>query len=430
MKKSIILISSILLINSFLFAQNSNSFEIDSLIAEGNYSLALYKAKALVEKDSLNPNLLILLGKTNRLNQRYTDAIVAYDKANVLSPENKSLLLILAKTYSLSGNVIKATKTYETLIELDSTNTAAQINLSNIYLKQKRYKKAFIIFQQLHLSDTLNSEYVRQMGHCKYKNSETLKAFELYKKSYELNNKNLKTIVWLANIYSNSQKYDTATAILDLAIIDFPDNGSLYASRGNVSFKRSHHYRSVTDYKKAIELEYHSAWIQKKLAQSLFAIKEYEESKEIFELLIVRDTADFQVCNFLGNIYNEFKNYDKALIFFDYAVELLTPGPLVMASVYRGMSNSYAGKGEYYKQIDFIKKRYKQQLIKHPGFPPHVQFLEIAKIYEENLNDKKLALKYYQKYWEVIKDWDFRLEHKEQVLAKINHLKEDLHFQN
>ncbi|MEN8122456.1 MAG: tetratricopeptide repeat protein [Bacteroidota bacterium] len=430
MNKTLILFLLISIINSFLFAQNSNSNVIDSLIAEGNYTLALEKANSLVEKDSLNANSWMLLGKTNRLNQRYNDAILAYNTANALSPGNKSWILVLAKTYKLSGNQVKAAKTYEALLKLDSLNTAAQINLSNIYLKQSKFKKAFGIFEQLHLSDTLNSEYVRQMGFCKYKMDEVMDAFELYKQSYELNNKNLKTIIWLANIYSNSQKYDTATKILDLAITDFPDNGSLYASRGNVSFKRSHHYRSVNDYKKAIELEYHSPWIQKKLAQSLFAIEEYKESKVIFELLIVRDTADFQVCNYLGNIYNKFEDYDKALMFFEYSTFLLTPEPMVMASIYSGMSKSYAGKGQYYKQIDYIKKRSKQLALKHPGYPRYSQFLEIAKIYEESIKDKKMSLKYYQKYWDVIKDWNFNLEHKEQVLAKINHLKEDLHFQN
>jgi superkiller protein 3 len=416
--------------NSFLFAQNSSSSEIDSLITEGNYLAALEKAKQLIEKDSTNGNAWILLGKTNRLNQRYTDAIFAYEKAKELNPDDKKLLLILAKTYSQSGNRVKAVKTYEQALQLDSTNTAIQINLSALYLKQSKYKKAYTLFEQLHKQDTLNSEYVRQMGYCMQKNDELLKAFELYKKSYELNNKNLKTIIWLANIYANSQEYDTATTILDSAIISFPDNGSLYASRGNVSFKRSHHYRSTTDFKKAIELDYRSPWIKKKLAQSLFAIKEYEESKKIFESLIVRDTADFQICNYLGNIYNEFKDYDKAILFYDYAIELLTPDPIIMSVIYRGYSNSYAGKGQYYKQIEFIKKQYEQRVLEYPRFPVYMQYPEIAEIYETKLNNKKMALKYYEKYWNVIKNDQYSKKQTELVLAKINHLKEDLHFEN
>lgn len=430
MKKSLIIFLLISIINSFLFAQNGNSYVIDSLIAVGNYTQALKKAQLLVEKDSLVDNSWMLLGKINRLNQRYTDAIVAYNNANALNPDNNSILLVLAKTYKLSGNQVKAAKTYEVLLELDSTNTAAQINLSAIYLKQNKFKKAFIIFRQLHMSDTLNSEYVRQMGYCKYKNTEVLKAFELYKMSYELNNKNLKTIYWLANIYANSQKYDTATAIIDHAIIDFPDNGRLYASRGNVFFKQNHHYRSVDDYQKALELEYKSYTLIKNFGKSLFVIKKYDKAIEILESLIIRDTVDFQVCNYLGSIYNVLGNYDKALLFYKYSIDILTPEPLAMASVYRGMSKSYAGKGQYYKQIDYIKKRSKQQALIHPGYPTYSQFLEMAKIYEENINDKKLALKYYQKYWEAIKDWNYSYEHKEKVLAKINHLKEDLHFQN
>jgi len=428
MKKSLIFFVLTLLINPFLFAQNRS--QIDSLIVEGNYYQALEKAQILVEKDRLNANSWMLLGKTNRLSQRYTDAIVAYNTANALSPDNKSWILILAKTYKLSGNTGRAVKIYEQVLKLDSSNTAALISLSGIYLKQSKFKKSFGIFQQLHQSDTLNSEYVRQMGYCKYRTDDILLAFELYKKSYELNKQNLNTIYWLVNIYSNSQKYDTAYAIVDSAIANFPDNGRLYASRGNISFKQSHHYRSSADYKKAIELEYKSVLIQKKLGQSLFSIKKYTEAQEVLELLIVRDTVDSQVCNYLGRIYNVLEDYDKALMFFEYSIDILTPGPLVMASIYRGMSNSYAGKGQYYKQIDYINRRSKQQSLIHSRFPVSQRYLEIADIYDQNIKDKKKALKYYQKYWEVIKDWNFSLEHKEQVLAKINHLKEDLHFQN
>lgn len=428
--KNTLVLFLLFITNSFLFAQNRNSFEIDSLINEGNYLKALENTKLLVENDSLNANSWLLLGKTNRLNQHYTDAIFAYNKAKQLKPDNKKLLLILAKTYSQSGNRVKAVKTYEQILRLDTLNTSVKINLSSLYLKQRKYKKAYTLFEQLYKSDRLNSEYVRQMGYCMQKEDELLKAFELYKKSYELNHQNLKTIIWLADIYANSQKYDTATTILDSAIIAFPDNGRLYASRGNVSFKRNHYFRSSADFKKAIELEYNSPWIKKKLAQSLFAIKEYEESKEIFESLIIRDTADFQICNYLGDIYNEFKNYDKALMFYDYALELLKPDPIIMSLVYKGKADSYAGKGQYYKQIDYLNKQYKQRKIKYPGFPIYMSYPQIAEIYETRLNNKKMALKYYEKYFKAIKDNKYNEKQAERTLAKINRLKEDLHFEN
>ncbi len=430
MKNILSLFIFTLIINSFLFAQDNHIFKIDSLITEGNYSEALKNAQILVTLDSINANSWIVLGKTNRLNQHYTDAVFAYEKANLLSINNKALLLILAKTYKLSANRSKAVKIYKQVLQLDSSNVAAQINLSGIYLKQGKFNKAYVFFEQLYKSDTLNSEYVRQMGYCKYRINDIVNAFELYKKSYELNNQNLNTIYWLSNIYSNSQKYDTATAIINLALIHYPYNGRLYASRGNVSFKQSHNYRSAEDYKKAIELEYVTNTLKKNLGKSLYAIKKYHEAKEVLESLIIRDTVDYQVCNYLGHIYNALRNYDKALMFYDYAIRILTPGSIIMSSIYSGMSDSYAGKGQFYKQIDYIKKRSKQQALISPDNMVYQHFLEIADIYDRNIKDKKMALKYYQKYWNIIKDWDFRPEHKEQVLAKINHLKEDLHFEN
>ena len=430
MKQIITIFLLFLISSSSLLAQKNNAFEIDSLIIEGDYALALKKANVLIEKDSINANLWMLYGKTNRLNQYYNKAIVAYEKAISLSPDNKSWMLVLAKTYKSSTNKSKAIKIYKEVLQLDSLNTAALTGLSGIYLKQAKFKQAYLIYHKLYLSDTLNSEYIRQMGYCKYRIGDNKIAFELYKKSYEINNQNLNTIYWLSNVYSNSEKYDTAISIIDHALILYPENGRLYYSRGNISYKQNHHYRSAHDYLKSTKLGYVNEHMTKKLGKSLFVIKKYDDAREFLESLIVKDTADYQICNYLGNIYNKLKDYDKALMFYRYANEIITPAPLVKASLYSGMSDSYAGKMQYYKQIEYIKKSAKQRLLVYPGITAYSHYLEIAVIYETKLNDKKMALKYYQKYWAVIKEWKFRLEHKEQVLAKINHLKEDLHFNN
>ena len=85
---------------------------------------------------------------------------------------------------------------------------------------------------------------------------------------------------------------------------------------------------------------------------------------------------------------------------------------------------------QYHKQIEFIKKQYEQRVLEYPRFPAYMQYPEIAEIYETKLNNKKMALKYYEKYWNVIKNDQYSEKQTERVLAKINRLKEDLHFEN
>lgn len=214
---------------------------IDSLISEGNYLLALQKSKELIVYDSLDANAWELLGKTNRLNQKYNDAVKAYEKANALNPGNKTLLLILAKTYTTIGALHKAIKVYNQVLNLDTNNVAARINLSALYLKTEKFKDAYDLFYRLHHCDTLNSEYVRQMGYCKYRQGKIKEAFALYKKSYQLNSENLKTIYWLADVYIVSKQYDSTINMVSRALKVYPENGKLYAKRGNAYFKKNHH---------------------------------------------------------------------------------------------------------------------------------------------------------------------------------------------
>ncbi len=424
----ILFLNSLLIILSVnLCAQNFQ--QIDSLISEGNYLRALEEAEQLVLNDSLNASAWQILGKTCQINQRYTQAIWAYEKADALNPGNKTLLLILAKTCNSAGNLQKAISTYKKVLALDSNNIAALTNLSILYLKIQNFKDAFWGFERLYQSDTLNSEYVRQMGYCKYRQGEILKAFELYKKSYQLNPENLKTIYWLADVYTNSQKLDSTINLVSKALKVYPANGKLYEKRGNAYFKRNHHYLSRDDYQKAIELGYQTYQLQKKLGKSLYVTKQYDSARATLERLIVRDTADYQVCMYLGEVYNQLKNYKKSILFYKYAVDLLLPAPLTMSATYRGMAKSYHDMGLYRKEIAVIKKR---QAYYAQAYPSHEYLLEIAEIYEYNLHDKKSALKYYQRYYDKIKDFDdsYWKEKSEKTLAKINRLKEDLHFEN
>jgi tetratricopeptide (TPR) repeat protein len=401
---------------------------IDSLISEGNYLLALQKSKELIVYDSLDANAWELLGKTNRLNQKYNDAVKAYEKANALNPGNKTLLLILAKTYTTIGALHKAIKVYNQVLNLDTNNVAARINLSALYLKTEKFKDAYDLFYRLHHCDTLNSEYVRQMGYCKYRQGKIKEAFALYKKSYQLNSENLKTIYWLADVYIVSKQYDSTINMVSRALKVYPENGKLYAKRGNAYFKKNHHYLSAADYEKAIEFGYINYQLQKKFGKSLFVTKKYDKARVTLEQLIKIDTVDYQICMYLGGIYEALEDYQKSLLFYEHAIELLKPDPMTMSAIYRGMGKTYHDMGQYHNEISVIKKRYNYQ---KQVYPSAEYLLEIASIYEDNLHSKESALKYYQNYYDIIKDYEYGYwkEKAEKVLAKINHLKEEMHFE-
>ncbi|MBN1253269.1 MAG: hypothetical protein JXR51_00070 [Bacteroidales bacterium] len=408
------------------FSQTTTD-EINEAISNGN----ILKATELAEKNSIsNPkdlNSWILLAKIYQKSYKYNEAIIALKKAISIDSKNISIQLELANIYGKIDNETAAIFEYDNILKQDSNNFTALINLSQIQLELKQYSNAYSNFEKLHKLDSLNSEFVRYMAICKLKEDSLLEAVHLFEKSYKINSTNLKTIYWLSDIYTNQKKYDTANVIINLAIENYPTNGKLYEKRANVNFKKNHHYRTIPDFKKAIELGYDNYQIRKNLAKSLYVTKQYQEANDLLESLIIKDTIDYQLCMYLGDIKTELKDYEKSLLFYNKALEILHPDPILLSAIYNGISENYSKQKLFYKQIEYIHKR---QKVIPKSFNSNEYLLKVANIYENDIKDIKNALKYYERYWSYIKDVSWHEDvYKEQIISKINRLKEELHFQ-
>jgi len=405
----------------------SNISKLHSFIDKGSYQEALAEAKTQLKNDSLNPTLWAETGKIYQLLLQYNKANIALKKAWLIDSTNNNILFALAKVNKLSGHTSNATFYYEKFLQKEPDNVAALTNLATIYRSGYQPEKAFELYSKLHKSDTTNAEYVRQMADCMEAQDLLLEALALLEKAYKIDENNLLVIYDLTKLYVNSHQFDTTIAIIDKAVEQYPNEGLLYARRGDAHYGKNHHYRSVPDYRKAIELNYKSYLTLQRLGASLYSIERFEEAKEVFEQLIIRDTADYKVCIYLGGIYNEMKNPDKAILFYDKAIDLISPSPLVMSSIYTGKAASYNQKGEYYKQIEMFKNR--QEILPN-SYKSANYLLEIAEVYEKDLNDRKNAIKYYEAYFERIKDINWYSEDfKNNIQAKINRLREAMHFE-
>ncbi len=403
--------------------------ELKQLRDEGKYKVALDKANILVKTDSLNANLWNELGELQILNKRYNDAVISFKHVLKLDSTGTKAYFSLANSYLKSGRTGAAVTTYKLLLTKDNNNIAALSKLAQIYFSN-RPNLAYIQYEKLYNLDTLNTHYLFMMAKCLLAYREAIKAFELLKKAFAIDSSNINVAVYLNKMYSGINNYDTAMIVINKVIEQFPDEGHLYFRRGSTQFTKNYHFRSIPDFKKAMELNYKTDVLINRLAKSLFATKKYKASRDYFnELLRRQDTIDYQVCMYMGNIYNEFNKPDSALFFLNKAIELITPDDIVMSSISGSKSKSYKLKKDYTKQIEFIKKR--QEYMNQRGFRMYFYLLEVAKIYDEDLNNKKAALHYYTEYYNKMKDKALlRGKHKEQLIARINQLKEDLHFAN
>ncbi len=426
--KHTLLIVTFFFLSFSVFSQTTLE-EIKQLSDIGKYDIALNKVLQLIKTDSLNADLWNETGELQVLNKKYNDATTSFRRTLQLDSSMRKTYLSLANAYLKSGRNRAAVETYKSLLQKDSTNVAALSKLAQIYFKSNT-DLAYIQYEKLYSSDTLNTSYLLMMAKCLLLDNDAFKALDLLKKAFRKDSSNMRVAIYLNKMYSDFNVYDTAMIVINKAIAQYPDEGHLYFRRGSTQFTKNYHFRSVPDFKKAMELGYKSDALINRLAKSLFMTKKYKESRDYFnELLERQDTIDYQVCMYMGNIYNEFGDADSALLFLNKAIQLITPDNLVMSSIHAGKANSYKLKKDYKKQIEHITTQYEYLSKRGFSIGMYHHKLQIALIYDKKLNNKKAALRYYTDYYDSIKDKAYvRDKEKEKLVARINRLKEDLHF--
>lgn len=423
---SIMLFSLLTFMLSVSISAQVDEESTEDYVDNGDFKSAQIVSDKMVME---HPDSAVLWFKNGKIYQnllKFNKAILSYNEAIKLDSEILKYKFALAKAYQLSGQVNEAIKVYEKVLATESDNIGALNNLAAIYLGKKNTSKAYPLYYKLANLDTTNAEYIRKMARCREIDKDWTEMIGLLEQAYIKDSTNLMVVLDLSRIYIRTEKNDTAISILNKAIRLYPNSGRLYSRRGNANFGKNYHYRAIPDFIKATELNAGSALINKRLGISKFMTKKYEEARDILEELIVKDTSDYQICMYLGNTYNALFKYDKGLLFFNKAIENLSADPLVMSSIYNSMSKSFEGKGLYEKQISMVQKR-EGALTKEYKSPYYLY--EIARIYEKNVKNKRKAVEYYEKYYAEIKNVKWYSETSEEILAKINRLKEDLHFE-
>lgn len=422
----IFLIAGFIISNSIVIAQ-ADIETLENHIENGEYNAALKLSGESLAKDTTNSLLWFKNGKINRDLQRYNEAVCSFKKAIEIDSSKVKYQLALAAVYNTSGQSNNAIKTYKNILSNNPDNIAASVNLGFLLLSKKLPEKAYPIYYNLHQTDTTNAEYVRKMAKCRELDKDWQEVIRLLEKAYRIDDSNLMVILDLTKMYIRTEQNDTALSILNKAIDQYPNSGRLYSRRGNANFGKNYHFRAIPDFEKAIELNADSKLVQKRLGISNYSIKKYEEAKEILEKLIEKDTSDYQVCLYLGQTYNGLNEPKKAIELLEKAVELIAPEKLVMSSIYTGMADSYRLAGQYHKEIEMINKR---QKILPKKYKTVFYMLEIAEIYEDDLNNKKKAVQYYENFYASTEGNKWVTdEYRNKILTKINRLKEDLHFE-
>lgn len=211
----------------------------------------------------------------------------------------------------------------------------------------------FVFSQDIKRPDSYN--YTR--GFEALENNKTEEALEYFNKEIKENPKNGYAFVWIASVRNYQEEYGRALTAANLAVKHIPKKDNVYKSfahttRAEIYIELDEKVKAYKDYSSAIDYTPDDEDIYEKRAQLYYEEERYDLADKDYRKIISLDAGSVMGYMGLGRNANQQKQYDDAIVQYDYALKLAND----YSSGYSFRAESYAGLHKYNEAIDDIIK--------------------------------------------------------------------------
>ncbi len=404
--------------------------EANQLILKNKFAEAVNLLNEYVETNH-DAGAYLALGICYKNLMKNNEALISFQKADELDPDNIDILINLAQLYSIIGFVDKSASSYEQIISLDSLNNFAMINLAKLYLDVNRIYYAKKLYTTLLFDDTLNSYYHRQLAYTFQKENKIDTALYHYKKSFELNNADIFTVSNLAKIYYQKELPDSAITLIDKGLEVFHNNTQLLKLKSDIYFSIRNYSGAVNAIVRLIANGDESAQLYQRLGICYYQIsvenfvgeaqvQKLESAIVALNKSVLMDSTQSLTELYLGMTYKELERNEDALIHFNKSLDLIYPK--YTSAIYTNMAIVNNRIGKHSDAIRNFKSAMKFDSANQN------YFYYLASTYDQYYSDKSVPLLYYQLFVKQSDSLEPSILNYAQ--KRIDELKEKVHFQN
>ncbi len=317
--------------------------------------------------------------------QKYTEAAVLLKNTYPEPVTDMKVLSRLAYTYQMAGRAPEAEAYYLRIYQADSTHVPTLFNLANLSLARGNNPKAMGYFKKIITIDSTNFVVYKQLGRL---STDQAAAIGYLQKANKLNPEDDVVAADLGSFMIALKQYKQAQKILTRALQADSSDLTLLKPMLALTYDQKKYTETIRAGTAIMGVGDLSYTVVSKVAESYYMLKNYQCCIETFAVLpeLQRSEGSYY---FVAESYKALKNYPAALNAFDMALkQAISPTTNLyyseMADTYDEMNQlkksaaSYQ-KSLYFKEVDLV-------------------FYALANLYDTKLNDKKNALKYYQKY--------------------------------
>ncbi len=338
---------------------NQDLLYLKSIALKGlnKYQEAIPILKEIYQADSTNLNVICELAECNKSINNFKEAQQLYQKAILLNPENKYLIQQLANSYYSDDNFIQAIKFYLTAISADTT----------YYLTRQLAK----CYDNLEMSDT---------------------AILFYKKAISFNPKDGQSIYRLSTIFKNLENYNEAINYTDSYLKINTNNLKILKLSGYLHYLNKDYNIAAKKFKYCLQLNDTTIFVNKYLGYSLFKLEQYGEAKDYLEYACLKDSSNADLCYVLALSCSHSYYKNQAIEYFNKTLDLLTPKPELLSQVYQDLAIANDEYSRFQEALNAYLKAYE--------LTPNDTLLifKIGSYYDNRLEDKEKALKYYNEF--------------------------------
>lgn len=418
MKLKIIFPIIVVIANSLAAQKMPVASTIDYLLIQGDFEKVIDTCKMMLAYDSLNPEIYYKMGIAFQNIMEADSSVSNFYHAFCLNPENKAYNFMLAKGYYNKEKYNLAEPLFIKLCSMDSTNWVYAYYLTSIYMQNNRFDEAIEIYKNFLLKDPTNCVYLDKLGYANLKKGNFENAITLYDKSLSINQNNVSAIKNLAYLYAMTMRSDTSLQLLTKGIKIDPSDMDLYLSRANIYYSKKYTKRALDDYLVILSSGDTSKIYLKRIGIGYCNNLQPKESIPFLLKAYMLDTLDYETCSYLSQSYIKIKDIQKSIRFYKRIIDILNPVNGQLGYTYYLYAESQKSIGLYKEAISSYLRS--QQISNNPN-----NYMIIANLYDEKLNDRMNAIIYYQKYLEnlLATKYPIQPEYIETIKERLEYLK-------
>ena len=382
--RKLILLSFALTCLGSAFGQNKN---INTAIANFDYRQALH----LISKEKPTAQLESLKARCYKNLQEYDRAAAVLEKLAAADTSTVELMVELADVYQLSGNLQKAKNIYRKCIAQNTENSYFRLNYIGILYKLKEWDNTITEITGLLKTDTIAALYP-VMGDCFWQKDALDSARVYYYKLLEVRPYDYNTTGKLARLHLQKQEYADLIQCTERYLATDSNNIQMNQYNGIGYYFDKQYDKAILPLLKAYKAGETSFSTNYYLGSSYFGKQDYFSAFDHLSEAYAIDSSNVNLIFHLGRSAIGIGQFQKAISLFDRGIQAMTPKDSTLYNFYSNMGLAYQRAFKLTEAIACYEKCMKAL----PGMKTPIY--KIARMYDYDLKNTKMALKYYNMF--------------------------------